>query len=100
VTVNFPPSSKFRGLAAHGTRSRYINGRCRCDACRAAESAYQRGYYEANRAKVLARSLAYYAEHRDQVVEYQRNYYAASERAEKARQRRQNGPPRNGGKCR
>ena len=28
--------------AAHGTYSRYTNGRCRCELCRAAKAAYMR----------------------------------------------------------
>ncbi len=34
----------------HGTRVRYVAGRCRCEPCRAANAAYQRGRDEAKRA--------------------------------------------------
>jgi hypothetical protein len=66
----------------------YINRGCRCVACRAAESAYQRGYYEANRERKIAQSRAWQLSHPDRFREYGRSYYAASERAEVARQRR------------
>lgn len=31
--------------APHGTRSRYVNHKCRCQACTAANRDYQRGHY-------------------------------------------------------
>jgi hypothetical protein len=71
----------------HGARSMYINRGCRCDACRAAEAAYQRGYYEANRERKIAQARAWQLSHPDRFREYGRSYYAASERAGMARQR-------------
>jgi hypothetical protein len=44
----------WRPLPPHGTSNRYQNHRCRCDACRAAESARKRAYRQRRMVRPLA----------------------------------------------
>lgn len=78
----------------HGTLSGYNAHKCRCEDCRAANSAYNRQYYAKNREQILDQKAARYAKepsllrsraresmrrnrskHREAVAEYQRQHY-------------------------
>jgi hypothetical protein len=67
----------------HGTVSRYSNLDCRCDACRAAASEYNRLRYKVRRDDVIARATIWNRQHpearRRTCGEYRQRY--ASERA-------------------
>ena len=52
--------------ASHGTRSKYTTG-CRCDECRAANTASCRAWKERNAERVHASGRAYYAANRESV---------------------------------
>ncbi len=49
----------------HGTLSRYTRGRCRCEACRAANAEYHRAWREANREKARSYSNKWTAANRE-----------------------------------
>lgn len=86
--------------ASHGTRSKYTTG-CRCDDCRAANTAYQADWAERRDPAAKARRAAqiaawkrtdkgratdrrYRVAHRDQILAKNRSYYAANREKVKA----------------
>lgn len=77
-------------LRAHGTRYRYKHGRCRCVACRAAESECSRRYYQENRDRVSESQRLYREANREVVAEKNRRWRDAN--SEHRRRYRQDNP--------
>jgi 5-methylcytosine-specific restriction endonuclease McrA len=63
-------------MADHGTYSNYTNGGCRCDECRAANTAYKRSWGDPEKKREYYRKR--YEANRDEMLEYFRNRYATN----------------------
>lgn len=72
------PTIRVNLLHAHGSPTNYLykNRGCRCVACRAVKSEYNRKYIAGHAEEWAERSRKYYAEHREKQAEYGRKYRA------------------------
>jgi len=58
----------------HGTRSSYVNHRCRCDACTLAQRHYSKTYYSSTKETRLDWQRQYYANNRESRDSYNTQY--------------------------